>query len=234
MNKQTLNNYIAKRIIKKQYENEYRLRRPIKITVTKRVVDLLKNIYKEDYEEGGLLEAQIAANSSIVIDNIIFVPNQSKKGYSYSPNIKYFNSVVDSIIDRGNLPIAIHTHPLRLGIESYDNKRAKFYLKPSRADKSIAREGITDYFNFPEAIFTVDERLENGFGFSFFTGFIFPASNQGISSFQWIAFGAAMLGVFLKNEFIATSSMGLFLLDFFRRPNYKLLENGNLLIELSE
>lgn len=224
---------IKSQIIKKQYENEYRLVRPLQITVLKTVLDKLKSIYKPDYEKGGLLEGVAAANGTVVIEAFHQIPNGATNGYNYNPNTVLWDSKINEIIARGNLPFAIHTHPLTLGIESYDNKRSIFYLKPSKQDKGIAREGITPYFNFPEAIFTKDSNLDNGFGLNFFTGYIFPSSITAISTVQAISLGASLLGVITKSKTLFAVGLGTFFLDFYRRANYEILSNGDYKISLT-
>jgi hypothetical protein len=234
MKTEHLNSLIKQSIIKKQYENEYRLVRPLRIIIRKSVLDLLKQTYKPSYEEGGLLEAVAFSKGVIVVSEFHKVNNKAVVGYSYSPSTKEFESVINGIISRGNLPFAIHTHPVKLGIEPYDSKRSKFYLKPSLADKSIARDGITPYFNFPEAIFTFDERLGNGFGISFYTGFIFPASLTALSTLQIASLVAFGYAYYKKSMSLKIASGAMFLLDYFRRPQYDILKNGDLEIKLSE
>lgn len=224
---------INSNIIKKQYEGEYRLVRPLKIIIKRSVLDSLSKIYKPSYEEGGLLESKAIGGGTLIVDFFHLVKNKSILSYSYSPNAKEFQNKIDDIIGRGNLPFAIHTHPIKLGIDTYDNNRAKFFIRPSKADKYIARDGITPYFNFPEVIYTKDVRLNNGFGLSFFTGFIFPASNVGISVSSWLFLGSGILGLAIKNKSLTFLSGIAILLDLFRRPNYKLLASGDMEISLS-
>ena len=220
-------------IIKQQYSNEYRLQRPLNITIERRVIDELKRIDLPTSEKGGILEGIAIDNQKIVIADFHEIPNGSTVGYNYNPNIKLWDSKINEIIARGNLPFAIHTHPLTLGIESYDNKRSIFYLRPSKQDKAIARNGITPYFNFPEAIFTQDPNLENGFGISFFTGYIFPASISQVSQLQWGAIAGGILSILTTNKSLFYVSVGVLLLDFFRRANYTLEPNGNVKISLT-
>lgn len=230
MKKEQIELLINKKIIKKQYENEYRLIRPLDIIITKKVIDSLKSIYVENYENGGILEAIPVSESVLKINQFIKIDNTAKVGYSYNPSTVLFQKAIDLVIQKGNLPFAIHTHPLRLGIDSYDSKNEKFYLRPSKSDKQISRTGITEYFNFPEVIFTVDKRFKNGFDFSFFTGFIFPASNIALSTLQLVSLGLGFL--FRKNKPLLIGSGSVFLFDFIRRPKYQLLSNGDYLISL--
>lgn len=233
MKSEQLQAFINQNIIKKQYANEYRLKRPLKIIVTKSVLDILKGLYKPSYENGGILSGVAAASGVLVIDRIDIVPNRAVVGYSYSPSTVEFNKAIDKVIGEGRLPFAIHTHPLKLNIEYYDSKRAKFYLKPSNPDKAIAREGITDYFNFPESIFTLDSRLENGFGLSFYTGFIFPASITALTTVQIASLGLGAIGLFGNKKLLLGGSIGTFLFEYYRKPKYRNLTNGDYEISLS-
>jgi hypothetical protein len=230
MNEAQIRALIDKKVIKKQAKNEYRLKRPLEIQIKKSVIDNLYKIYKPDFEEGGILVAD-ALNQKIIIYDFIQVKNLAKVPYSYIPNPLEFSEAVDSVLGDNKLPFAIHTHPIKLNIESYDNKRNRFYLKSSRSDRQIAREGINDFFNFPEAIFTV---FENGnFGINFYTGTIFPYSISALSTLQ-IGSLIAGLGAWLYNKklIVPGISSALFLSEFFRRPQYTLLANGDVLISL--
>lgn len=229
MNTVLINNLLAKKVITK-IGTAYRLKRPMTITIAKSVIEKLKAVYIEDGEKGGILEG-IAFESSIMIVDFLEVKNQSQVSYNYSPNTNNWNATINEVISRGNLPFGIHTHPIRLGIERYDAQKAKFYLKPSSPDKAIARDGINDYLELPEAIFTKDSRLDNGFGLVFYTGWIFPASNVALSTLQIIT--GAMAVLFRKQPAILMGSLALLVFDFFRRPKYRLLSNGNYQIKLS-
>lgn len=232
MDANKLKNYLDRKIIKKQSTDEYRLQRPLSITITKKVIDQLKAIYQENNEKGGLFEAYGVGKGMIVIDDFIEVPNISAKSYNYNPVPSLFNNVVNEIIQRGGLPFAIHTHPVRLGFDAYDSKRSKFYLKSSPQDRAIARAGLVPYFNFPEAIFVKDSRLKGGFGINFYTGTIFPASTTALTTLQWVSGGVALLSLGYSPVITAISA-GVFGFDFLRKPKYSQLTNGDLRIDLS-
>lgn len=232
MNTDYLKAFEGFKILKKQANGEYRLIRPLKIRVTKDVIQHLGQVYRPDYENGGLLEAHLAGPGSLIIADFHQVPNRAGNGYTYSPSSQAWENTVSSILERGNLPLAIHTHPLTLGIESYDSKRAIFYLKPSRADKQIARAGITEVLNLPEVLYTKDSRLENGFGLSFYTGTIFPASITGITTGQIVSGIAAGLMVITKRVGLALLAAAYFMYEFRRMPEYELHENGDLVVTL--
>lgn len=232
MNAERLKTYLDKKIIKKQSADEYRLQRPLTKIIRKKVIDHLKDIYLENAEKGGLLESYAGGKSTLVFDSFLEVPNVSAKAYNYNPIASQFNGVVNDIIQRGGLPFAVHTHPIRLGIEAYDSKRSKFYLKSSPQDRAIARAGLVPYFNFPEAIFVKDSRLKGGYGLNFYTGTIFPASTTALTTLQWVSGGIGLLSLGYSPVITAISA-GVFGFDFFRRPKYTQLGNGDLRIDLS-
>lgn len=232
MNTEYLSAFEGLKILKRQANGEYRLMRPLKIQVRKEVLSKLGDTYRPNYEKGGLLEAQAAGSGSLVIVAFHEVHNQAINGYTYSPGVQAWESTITSILERGNIPFAVHTHPLTLNIESYDSKRAIFYLKPSKADKKIARQGITEVLNLPEVLFTKDSRLKNGFGLSFYTGTIFPASITGITTGQIVSSIAAGLMVLTKRAGLALVAAAYFMWEFRRMPEYLLQDNGDLVITL--
>lgn len=232
MNTEHLRGFQALKIIKKQANGEYRLIRPLRILIKKDVLSALAATYRSDYEKGGILEAQAAGTGSLVITAFHEVYNQSVNGYTYSPGVGAWEWTLSAILERGSIPFAVHTHPLQLGIESYDSKRAIFYLKPSKPDKQIARAGITEVLNLPEVLYTKDSRLQNGFGLSFYTGTIFPASITGITTGQIVSGIAAGLMVLTKRVGLALLAAAYFMYEFRRMPEYELQGNGDLLVNL--
>lgn len=232
MTKERLQTLIEWRILRNQGANEYRLRRPMQITVRRGVIDLLKNLYPENYETGGLLEAELAGMGTLVIDRFHQVRNAASVNYHYAPDAAAWEKTLAEIVSRGNLPIALHTHPVSLGIESYDERKSTFYLKSSKADRKIAREGITDTLVMPEAIFVRDPGLENGFGLVFYTGTIFPGSITALSTVSYISGGLALLA-FRRNKKLAGMAAGVGLAEFLiRRPRYRLEDNGDYVVKL--
>jgi hypothetical protein len=227
-----MQNFINAGILAKRIDGEYRLKRPLEIRVSKTVIAQLKSIYREDYENGGILEGRIDTKGKLLIDVFHMIPNSAKNGYTYSPSVQTWNMVRDGILSRGNLPFALHTHPLKLGLEHYDSKRAVFYLKPSRADKKIAREGITESLNMPEVLFTVDQRFKQGYGISFYTGTIFPASITAFSTSQIVS-GAVSGLLALSGQYgFALVGVVYFMLEFNRRPQYIYEDGGDVVIKI--
>lgn len=232
MTNERLNTLIEWQILRRQGANEYRLRRPMQITVRKRVIDLLKAIYPEDHETGGVLEAELAGTGTLVIDRFHQVRNAAAQNYHYSPDSGAWDRTLTEIVNRGNLPIAVHTHPVSLGIESYDERKSTFYLKSSRTDRKIAREGITETLIMPEAIFVRDPGLENGFGLVFYTGTIFPGSITALSTVGYISGGLALLA-FRRNKKLAGIAAAVGVAEFLiRRPRYRLEESGDYVVKL--
>ncbi len=214
---------------------EYTLKRPLEISVPAQVISKVSAVYQPNFEQGGLLEFAASGESRIQAIDFIPVPNRSTLNYAYSPYTSEFNAVINKIADRGNLPFAIHTHPVRIGQEHYDNANVKLYLTSSKADRKIASEGITDQLFLPECIFVQDERLPNGFELNFYKGEAFPASRGQFSTAQLVS-GGAMLGMRLlgfENKKLSILSGLWFGVEFLRLPKYY-YENGGLRITLSQ
>ena len=215
--------------------NKYRLNRPVRITIKKSVIDTLKSIYVPSAERGGILVLETVGVSELVCNQFILVENKSVQDSSYNPDKIAFNNAIQSIIDSGNLPLAVHTHPTELGFHGYDNKRAKFYLGSSKPDRLIARNSNYDSLYMPEAIFVKDERFKTGFGLSLYEGTIFPNSITAISDLQ-LALSVGTGYLMLKNKLtrkLLYLLTGVFLFEFVRRPKYLTLENGDLQIKVS-
>lgn len=215
-------------------KGEYLLERPLTINIGKDIIDSLKAIYKPDYENGGLLEFQYGGIARI--DCVAFhqVPNLNVNSTSYNPSAAKFKGKIQEILNRGNIPIAIHTHPTHIGWSPYDNKRVKFYLKSSKPDRDIANLGATDFLDVPEAIFVKDERFGTGYGIAFYEGQVFPYSVTALSTPQiWagLIVGVLMLrGKLTRSVLIACVLW--FCVEFFRRPKYD-YENHGVQIFLS-
>lgn len=232
MDKSQIEKLINDRVLTEKLNGDYRLKRPISILITQSVINKLKNVYNPGFEVGGLLEAKAIKPGYLEINQFHTIPNASSINYNYQPNAWEWDKKVNEILDRGNLPIALHTHPISLGFENYDNRRAWFYLKGSKADKQIARAGIYENLIMPEAIFTKDERLENGFGLIFYTGTIFPASVMALTTSQIVGGVAGLLATYFKKYRLAGVALAYLLFEFSRRPEYKYSDSG-LLVNLS-
>lgn len=228
---QDLSSLVSKKVLRFRKDagkdGEYRLRRPLRIEIGQTVIDQISRIYKKDYENGGLLEFAASTGS---LDCLAFhqVPNKSANSTSYNPSAAAFNAKVAEILDRGNLPMAIHTHPTQIGWTPYDQKRVKFYLKSSKPDRHIANKGLTDYLDLPEAIFVKDERFNTGYGIAFYEGQIFPYSITALSNAQ-IAAGIVAAYYMLRGKLTKLLLAGLvswFLVEFIRRPVYKYSKDG--------
>lgn len=234
MEQKQIDNYVNLGILKPMVldSGEYRLQRPLNITIPKRILDKLANTYIPNGEKGGILAFRGNGNSAIICDLFIEVPNISNNAFSYEPNSVIFNAAVDSVLKLQYLPVVIHTHPTNLGFDKYDSKRVQFFLKSSKPDRQLARNGIVPFLNMPEAIFVKDERLNGGFGLNFFTGGIFPQSITALTSLQIgsVAVGAVGYGI---NKAITALAAMAFGIDFIRKPKYYLQSDGSLLVTLT-
>lgn len=234
---QTLNNLVAKKVLRFRPNSdgrEYSLARPLKINFSYSIINQLKAIYKPDREKGGIFEF-IAVQSELVCVKFHEIPNGAVNSTSYNPNKIQFDKTVDEILLRGNLPMAVHTHPTAIGLHSYDTKNAKFYLKSSRPDRLIADQTIDDNLVMPEAIFVKDERFGTGYGLAIYEGGIFPYAISAISDTQIVVAGAA--GILLALNKLSRNALyliaGVFTVEFFRRPKYEYDAQGNLKVSIS-
>lgn len=232
---QSLEYLVSLGYIRLSPSNEYQLKRPVKIVVKNNVIEALKKVYQKNYEQGGVMELRPLTKGVLICDNFIFVKNTSVNSYSYAPNMALLNSKVFEVTDRGNLPVVIHTHPTEIGIHAYDRKRVQFFLKSSRPDRVISRN-TNEVLNMPEAIFVKDTRFGNQqYALNFFTGGIFPQSVSALSTNQIIALSIAAIGMLFNkiSRKILVLLAGLFFFEFYRRPDYTYLPNGDLEVKLT-
>lgn len=207
----------------------YKLNRPVKIIIKKNVVDVIKSIYRTNYEKGGLLVARVSG-TQLVIDNIRVIPNRALNATSYNPNLAEFRTEFQSIVQGGFLPFAFHTHPTELGIARYDEKRPNFFIQSSKPDQAIASKGYSFQdaeLLMPECIFVVDSRYENGINLNFYEGGILPPSvgQLGTTEILTAVIGGGVLAykiLFSRNKYLF-AVMALialiFLYEAYRRPS---------------
>lgn len=234
---QSFSNLLAMNVLRFRANSvgrEYSLKRPLTIRFPVDIINKLKAIYQKDSERGGLFELQ-ASESTLTCINFHQIPNKSGSASSYNPNTTLWNQRIGEIIGRGNLPLAVHTHPTRLGIEAYDKKRVNFYLKSSRPDRLIADKNLTDNLIMPEAIFVLDERFGSGYGLALYEGGLFPYAISAISDTQLLlALGTGILLAFNKlSRRVLYMLLAWFLFEFLRRPRYVYDLQGNLEIKIS-
>lgn len=230
MKESQLQNYVQSGILREQINGlgDYRFRRPLNILIPKYVLDSLASVYEENREHGGILEFKPSGVQAVTCVGFINIPNEAKTTYNFEPNANLFNAAVNEVLNSGNLPVVVHTHPTKLGIGNYDSKAVKFYLRSSKPDRAVSRNGIVPFLNLPEAIFVKDERLNGGFGLNFFTGGVFPASVNSLTSLQWVAVAV----VFLMPSVIFLAVV-LFFAEYARKPKYFLNTDGSLVVKLS-
>lgn len=234
---QSFNNLVALNVLRFRPAStgrEYSLKRPLNILFPVSIINKLKGIYLPNSERGGLFELY-ASNGSLTAIEFHQVPNKSATASGYAPNSVIWNQKISEIMERGNLPLAVHTHPTRLGIHAYDNKNARFYLKSSRPDRLIADKTIVESLQMPEAIFVKDERFNTGYGLALYEGGLFPYAISAVSDTQLvIAIGTGVLMAFNKvSRKLLYLLAAWFAFEFFRRPKYVYDERGNLEIRIS-
>ncbi|GAB3519480.1 hypothetical protein [Emticicia fontis] len=193
----------------------------------------LKSIYNPSLERGGLFELTASDGKLTCIE--FHQVNGTNNSTSYNPNTVLWNEKVQQILGRGNLPLAVHTHPTKIGLHAYDSKQVRFYLKSSRPDRLIADKTISENLQMPEAIFVKDERFGTGYGLALYEGGLFPYAISAVSDTQLvILIGTGLLMAFNKlSRKVLYLLIGWFLFEFLRRPKYEYDGGGNLEIKIS-
>jgi hypothetical protein len=233
---QAFNTLIANKVLRfrpNSIGREYSLQRPLTIMFPVGIMNKLKSIYNASIERGGLFELS-ASNGKLTCIEFHQV-NGSNNSTSYNPNAALWNEKVQQILGRGNLPLAVHTHPTKIGLHAYDSKQVRFYLKSSRPDRLIADKTISENLQMPEAIFVKDERFGTGYGLALYEGGVFPYAISAISDTQLvILIGTGLLMAFNKlSRKVLYLLIGWFLFEFLRRPKYEYDSGGNLEIRAS-
>lgn len=234
-----LQTLVSKSILKSsttKNQTQYTLNRPLRLSITKNVIDTVKKIYRTNYENGGLLVGRVV-DDKILIDNIRVIPNQSLTSSAYTPRISEWRLELQTIIQSNLLPFAFHTHPTELGITRYDEKRPNFYVRSSKPDQSVAKQGF-DFQDIellmPECIFVVDSRYEQGINLNFYEGGILPPSvgQLGTTEILTAVIGGSVLAykvLFNRNKylFLLMAAIALiFLFEAYRRPYYEYVNGG--------
>jgi proteasome lid subunit RPN8/RPN11 len=227
MIKKTIENFVKLDILQMKLDGNFRLSRPLEINISNVATNKLKDIYKPNREFGGIFLGRASEKQRLEIFEFIQIPNESAKSYNFDPG-KYLIAAVSTALEASYLPIVVHTHPTKLGIEQYDNKRNTFYIIASKPDRKIARQGVFSELKLPECIFVKDDRFKTGFGLSFYTGTVFPYSSIALSTLQIISGITAL--IFIKSYAVVTVAIIIILADFLRRPKYKYLNDGSVKI----
>jgi hypothetical protein len=206
---------------------EFRLKLPIEIIFTKKVIDFLKLNYVNDGEKGGMFVLKYSRPNVYVVDLAIFVQNASLSKTSYVPVQKLWANTFVEIINSGNLPIAFHTHPTELGLSIYDNRTKNFFIRASAPDRKASKL-TTNNLVMPECIFVANPKFQNGFGMSLYGGKVLPDGFSRLSPVQFAAIGATALNVLTAKSNIATAlGLSVAAIEERRRPKYQHEENGD-------
>jgi hypothetical protein len=212
------------------------LARPTKIRVTALAIDTVKRLYRPNYEMGGLLLMQpVAQMRHWVIDKVLSIPNRATNSTSYDPDPQTFNAAINAAIKAGLVPLVFHTHPTSIGHSTYDHKRANFYVKSSKPDRLVARQGLATIDEkkllLPEAIAVVDERFGAGFQLAFFEGGFLPPSYAALTTTEWAAVGVAAASLLFLNRPLLLGLGAVFLAEEKRRPVYTNLPDGSMIVD---
>lgn len=234
---QPFDSLVAKKVLRfrpTSVGREYSLARPLNIKFSAGIINELRAIYAPNREAGGLFEL-IATESTLTAVKFHEIKNGALNSTSYNPPKKAFDAKIAEIIGRGNLPMAVHTHPTKIGLHSYDSKREIFYLKSSRPDRLIADKNIASGLVMPEAIFVKDERFGTGFGLAIYEGGLFPYAISALSDTQLVLIassaGLLSLGKLTRNALWLI--LIWFGIEFIRRPRYDYREDGSLVVTVS-
>lgn len=211
------------------------IKRPCEILISANVVNKIKDIYAPTFERGGLLLLQpTPTRGQLFGKDLVVIPNQSAANSAYEPNEFIFKAEIAKAINAGFLPVAIHTHPTKLGLSGYDNKRVNFYLSSSQPDQRIAAAGVDiagRKLLLPEAIAVVDTRFDTGFSIAFYEGGILPASLAALSKTELAVAGAAGVSLLVWQRPLLLLLAVVFLYSEYRRPKYTPQNDGGLLVE---
>ena len=213
------------------------------VTITKDIQERIKARYPESSEIGGCISVKFTSAGFCATTDVFFFDNTQTDPSKYSPNYQQYHKAIATILAREELPLFFHTHPLKLGISSYDGKRETFYLTSSIADRDASffplSIGQTE-LNFPSLIFVSDKRFNNGMGVSMYGGYIFPLSyarlsQEEISSLYIL--GILFLLFLLIKKLKVVTGLGVaaaFVIIYYlyTRPTYKQQNNGDIIISV--
>jgi hypothetical protein len=213
------------------------------VTLTKDIQERIKAKYPQGSEIGGVIAMRFFNENNCASTDVFFFDNTQTDPSKYSPNYQQYHKAVQTILARDELPMFFHTHPTKLGISSYDGRRAAFYLTSSIQDRdasffplSVGQQDIV----LPSLIFVSDERFNNGIGVSMYGGYIFPLSysrlsQQEISSLYVIG-GLFLLFLLIKQVKVLKGLgvlAGLVLVYWlYTRPKYQQQSNGDINISV--
>lgn len=213
------------------------------VTITKDIQERIKARYPESREIGGVVSVKFTNEGYCHTTDVFFFSNTQTDPSKYSPNYQEYHRAIATILAREELPLFFHTHPTKLGISSYDGKRAVFYLTSSIQDEDASffplSVGNTELI-LPSLIFVSDKRFNNGMGVSMYGGYIFPLSyaklsQQEISSL-WIFGVMFLLFLFLKKlkvlKILGVCVGLVFIYYLYTKPEYKQQINGDIQISV--
>jgi proteasome lid subunit RPN8/RPN11 len=213
------------------------------VTITKDIQERIKARYPESREIGGVVSVKFTNEGYCNTTDVFFFDNTQTDPSKYSPNYQQYHKAIATIIAREELPLFFHTHPTKLGISSYDGRRASFYLTSSIADEDASffplSVGNTELI-LPSLIFVSDKRFNNGLGVSMYGGYIFPLSYAKLSQQEitslWILGVMFLLFTFLKKlnvlKGLGVLAGCVIVYYLYTKPSYKQQINGDIQISV--
>lgn len=213
------------------------------VTLTKDIQERIKARYPESKEIGGVVSVKFSSDGFCATTDVFFFSNTQTDPSKYSPNYQEYHKAIALILAREELPLFFHTHPTKLGISSYDGKRAAFYLTSSIQDRDASffplSVGQIDIV-LPSLIFVSDKRFTNGLGVSMYGGYIFPLSYARLSqqeiSALYVLGVLFLLFIFIKKvkvlKGLGIAAAFIVLYYLYTKPSYKQQNNGDILISV--
>lgn len=222
-------------------KNTYVLTSDKSITLRNDVIEKVKANYTATGEIGGVFGVRVINENQLVAEDVYFFDNTLNDPSKYSPDYQQYRKAVTEIVQGRRLPFFFHTHPTKLGISSYDGKRAYFYLTSSFADRDASFfpysiDGIE--LVTPSLILVSDARFTGGIGVSMYGGNIFPLSfarlrDAEITILQ-ISIGVAFLALIARKRNVLAlmliSVLVVLVYYLINKPSYTHLPSGDIII----
>ena len=223
------------------------------IRITKRVLAVMQENYRNDKEIGGvlgLLPLKIRSEIIFVCDTVFVIPNGQpveKQANSYLFDPKTFNFCINEIVKNGMLPVKFHSHPTTTGNRNYDNRLVDFFSKTSITDRHssyipyrVGRELLIT----PDGLLAPENREGTETRLYLYNGFITPLSLRALvvkeRNFLLISGFILMLLYFSGRKKMSAYAAGLaavagvflFLKEAALRPKISKNQSGDLIISI--
>lgn len=223
---------------------------PVQKVITPAVWKALKTMYVPTYEKGGMLLGTPQSDGSIVMDELVIMPNDmpaAQQTISYKYPSGLFWATVNRAFNTGKLPFKFHTHPVTVGSLSIANGSANLFQKTSITDRHSSYFALSDGQNkliLPDGLLVANDALGKDIQFYLYNGFITPTSLRRLFESQQISIVVlllAVIGLYLigqRKAFIIGVILLIGIATFIVtreeifRPKISETNNGGLLIDI--